>query len=423
VIPEASSMDRQVAGRHASSIRLALGGVVGAILLLGLGWPMWQRWSSVDRAVDASRLQIAQVRRGELVRDAAADGRIVAANAPTLFAASSGIVTLHVRAGDPVQAGQVLASIESPELLSTLAQERASLLSLEAALGRARITARQTDVRNQRAIELAEVRLQAAERNLERARQTFEQGLLNKVDYERAADDVAIAQLELRQAREALTLERETADFEIRTQAAAVAGQQSLADEVARQVARLDLVAPFAGLVGTVAVRDRDAVAANQPVLTVVNLDAYEIAFSLPENYVSDTGIGTPVRIVYEGREFSGRVTAISPSVTDSQVQGRAVFEGEPPSSLRENQRVSLRLLFETRPDVLVLPRGAFLESGGGRLAYVVQDGVATRRPIETGARSLSHVEVVSGLREGDEVIVSDTSDFTNAERLRLRGR
>jgi HlyD family secretion protein len=416
-------MDRQVAGRHASSIRLALGGVVGAVVLLGLAWPVWQRWSSVDRAVDASRLQIAQVRRGELVRDAAADGRIVAANAPTLFAASGGIVTLHVRGGDPVRAGQVLASIESPELLSTLAQERASLLSLEAALGRARIAARQTDVRNQRAIELAEVRLQAAERNLERARQTFEQGLLNKVDYERAADDVAIAQLELRQAREALTLERETADFEIRTQAAAAARQQSLAGEVARQVGRLDLVAPFAGLVGTVAVRDRDAVAANQAVLTVVNLDAYEIAFSLPENYVSDTGIGTPVRIVYEGREFSGRVTAISPSVTDSQVQGRAVFEGEPPSSLRENQRVSLRLLFETRPDVLVLPRGAFLESGGGRLAYVVQDGVATRRPIETGARSLSHVEVVSGLREGDEVIVSDTSDFTNAERLRLRGR
>src|SRR5690606_6591010 len=122
-------------------------------------------------------------------------------------------------------------------------------------------------------------------------------------------------------------------------------------------------------------------------------------------------------------REFGGRVTAISPSVTDSQVSGRAIFEGEPPASLRENQRVSLRLLFETRPDVLILPRGAFLESGGGRLAYVVVDGIATRRAIETGARSLSHVEVTSGLREGDAVIVSDTSAYTNAERLRLRGR
>lgn len=404
-------------------IVLAVSGAVIAAGVLALAWPAYQRWSSVDRAVDASRVQIAAVRRADLVRDAAADGRIVAANAPTLFAASGGIVTLRVRAGDEVREGQVLASIDSPELLATLAQERASLLSLEAGLGRARIAARQTDVLNERAIELAEVRLTAAERNLERARQTFDEGLLNKVDYERAADDVAIAQLELRQAREALVLERETADFEVRTRQAAVAGQQSLAEEVARQVARLDIVAPFAGLVGTVSVRDRDALLANQPVLTVVNLDAYEIAFSLPENYVSETGIGTPVRIVYEGRDYGGRVTAVSPSVTDSQVQGRAVFEGDPPATLRENQRVALRLLFETRPDVLTLPRGAFLESGGGRLVYAVRDGVAVRQPVELGARSLSHVEVVSGLSEGDDVIVSDTSEFAGAERLLLRGR
>lgn len=418
-------MDRPVTQRWAwRPRRLA---AVGAVLLLLAGvaaaWPAYRRWTSVDRAVDASRLQFAVARRGELVRDAAADGRIVAANAPTLFSASSGIVQLQVRAGDPVRPGQVLATIESPELLSALAQERATLQSLEAALGRARIGARQTDVRNQRAIELAEVRLLAAERNLERARQTFEQGLLNKVDYESAADSVAIATLELGQARETLTLERETTEFEIQTQEAAVARQQSVTDEVIRQVQRLELVAPFDGLVGAVTVRDRDAVAANQPVLTVVNLDAYEIAFTLPENFVSDAGIGTPVRIVYEGREFSGRVTAISPSVTDSQVQGRAVFEGEPPASLRENQRVSLRLLFETRPHVIVLPRAAFLESGGGRLAFVVVDGLATRRDIVVGARSLSHVEVVSGIREGEEVVVSDTSEFADAARLLLRGR
>ena len=418
-------MDRAVARSSPWTTRTVGFGLLGVVLLAGLAlaWPLYRQWSSVDRAIDASRVQLATVRRGELVRDASADGRIVAANAPTLFSTTSGIVHLQVRAGDPVRAGQVLASIDSPELLSGLAQERATQQSLDAALGRARITARQTAVRNQRAIELAEVRLLAAERNLERARQTFEEGLLNKVDYEGAADAVAIAKLELAQARESLVLERETSDFEIRTQEAAVSRQRSVTDEMLRQVQRLDLVAPFTGLVGAVAVRDRDAVAANQPILSVVNLDAYEIAFTLPENYVGDAGIDTPVRINYEGREFEGRVTAISPSVTDSQVQGRAVFEGEPPASLRENQRVSLRLLFESKPDVLVLPRGAFLESGGGRLVFVVEDGVATRRDATFGARSLALVEVVDGLREGDTVIVSDTAEFAAAERLLLRGR
>lgn len=395
----------------------------GLLLLAGLGaaWPAWQRLSSVDRAVDASRMQIAPVVLGSLVRDAAADGRIVSANAPTLFAATAGIVALHVKAGDPVTKGQVLARVDSPELRSRLTQEQTAVESLDVALGRARIAARQSDTRNASAIELAEVKLQSAKRNLERARQTFDEGLLNKVDYERAQDDVQLAEVELKTARAARGLERETAEYEIKTQQLALARQASLADDLARQVSELALVAPFDGLIGSIVVQDRDAVAANQPVLTVVNLDAYEIEFSLPENEAAEAGAGTPVRVLYEGREYDGAVTAISPSVADSLVKGRAAFVGTAPANLRQNQRVSLRLLFETRGGVLMLPRGAFLQSGGGRMAYVVRDGVGIRTPITTGARSLSHVEITKGLRAGDQVIVSDTSEFSGAARVLLR--
>jgi HlyD family secretion protein len=263
--------------------------------------------------------------------------------------------------------------------------------------------------------------VQSAKRNLERARLTFEQGLLNEVDYERAKDDVQLAEVELKTARAAKGLERETAEFEIQTQQLARARQVSLAEEVARQVSQLALVAPFDGLIGAISVQDRDAVIANQPVLTVVNLDAYEIEFSLPENEAAEAGPGTPVRVLYEGREYDGKVTAISPSVADSLVKGRAAFSGATPPTLRQNQRVSLRLLFETRAGVLMLPRGAFLQSGGGRMAYVVRDEVATRTVITTGARSLSHVEITEGLRAGDQVIVSDTSEFTGSARVLLR--
>jgi HlyD family secretion protein len=417
-------MDRAVArGGLGRRTWLALAVLVLVGVGLALAWPTWRRFNSVDRTLDASRLQIAPVVLGDLVRDAAADGRIVSANAPTLFAATAGIVALQVKAGDPVRRGQVLATIDSPELRSRLAQEQTALQSLDVALGRARIAARQSDTRNASAIELAEVQVQSAKRNLERARQTFEQGLLNKVDYERAQDDVQLAEVTLKTVRAARGLERETAEYEIQTQQLARSRQASMAEEVARQVTQLSIVAPFDGLIGAIPVQDRDAVIANQPVLTVVNLDAYEIEFSLPENEAAEAGPGTPVRVLYEGREYDAKVTAISPSVADSLVKGRAAFAGAIPPTIRQNQRVSLRLLFETRARVLMLPRGAFLQSGGGRLAYVVRDEVAIRTPITTGARSLSHVEVTDGLRAGDQVIVSDTSEFTGASRVLLRNR
>ena len=90
------------------------------------------------------------------------------------------------------------------------------------------------------------------------------------------------------------------------------------------------------------------------------------------------------------------------------------------PAGLRQNQRVSVRILMDQRDDVLKLERGGFYEAGGGATAYVVQDGVAEQRPITTGAVSVREVEITGGLAEGDQVVISDTEDFGNVPRVLL---
>jgi HlyD family secretion protein len=142
---------------------------------------------------------------------------------------------------------------------------------------------------------------------------------------------------------------------------------------------------------------------------------------SIAENDATEVAPGTRVLVLYENRELEGRVTAISPQVADSQVKGTVVFSGEAPANLRQNLRVQTRLVFESKPDVLKAPRGPFLESGGGRRAYIVQNGIASLREIETGAVSVSEVEIVKGLVAGDRIVVSDTADFQGAKTVLLR--
>ena len=98
-------------------------------------------WSGGSRSFDGSRVRIATVTRGDLVRDISADGRVIASNSPTLYAIAGGTVTLHVVAGDVVKKGQALAEIDSPELRSKLAQEQATLAGLEAEASRAALDA------------------------------------------------------------------------------------------------------------------------------------------------------------------------------------------------------------------------------------------------------------------------------------------
>src|SRR5215468_4595856 len=115
--------------RWLSRIALAVA-VVG-----GLGYVI-RGWLSGERSVDQARIRIAKVEMGTLVRDVVSDGRVVAANSPTLYSIAPGTVDFHVRAGDTVKRDQPLATIASPELQSRLTQEQATLAALDATVGR-----------------------------------------------------------------------------------------------------------------------------------------------------------------------------------------------------------------------------------------------------------------------------------------------
>jgi len=121
MIPDTSAQDRLLSDAAAPARwRRWAWPAAGAVLLLGaIGW-VASGWSAGARSYDGSRVRIAQVTRGDLVRDLSADGKVITANSPTLYAIAGGTVALKVVAGDVVNQGQELAVIDSPELRSKL---------------------------------------------------------------------------------------------------------------------------------------------------------------------------------------------------------------------------------------------------------------------------------------------------------------
>jgi HlyD family secretion protein len=415
-------MDRPATVRRSAWRRLWPAAVAAALLAAGgLLYPALSRWLAADRSVDLERVRIATVVRGDLERDLSVQGRVVAAYHPTLFSPASGIVRLHVRAGDVVEQDRLLAVVDSPELDSRLKQEQSSLLSLESALGRGKIEARQTILADRQAVDLARVDLEAAERAMRRAERTREEGILNEVEFEKAQDDLRRAGLARAHAEETAGLRKDTLEFEVRDQELAVERQQLVVDELRRQVGELSIRAPVAGLVSRLDVDDHDAVNPGQALIGVVDLSAFEVEVLIPESYADEIGPGTPAEVILGADRFAAEVKSISPEVEGSQVRGIVAFTGAAPEGLRQNQRLSTRLVLESRLGVLKVARGPFLEAGGGREAYRVEGNLAERVPIEAGGTSVAEVEIVSGLREGDRIIVSDTSRFERAQRVFLR--
>jgi HlyD family secretion protein len=222
-------------------------------------------------------------------------------------------------------------------------------------------------------------------------------------------------------AKQEAGLAGETNAFEVRTRESQVEQQRQVVAELEREVAALVVRSPVAGQVSRVAVADRDSVTEGQPLVGVVDLSRLEIEVFVPEGSAPDIRPGTPAVLSFEGKEWPGEVTSLSPEVQGSRVRGVVGFRGAAPGGLKQNQRVPARLVLETRRNVLKVPRGPFLEALGERAAYVVDDGVAVLRPIQVGSVSITEVEVASGLQAGDEIVLSDPTPFAGAKRVLLQ--
>ncbi|MGA9422122.1 MAG: efflux RND transporter periplasmic adaptor subunit, partial [Rhodanobacteraceae bacterium] len=365
-------------------------------------------------------LRIAPVTRGTLTRDVSVQGRVVAAVSPTLYAPSAGFVKLDVHAGDKVAKDAVLAEVDSPELTNRLKQEQATLDSLTIAVERTGIDGRKQQAAVQTALDQAEIDRQTAARELERNSKGFNLGALPELDVLRAKDALAKAELTVKQAKKDVELEREAQAFDVKTKHLALDRQQLLVQDLTRQVDELKVRSPVNGQVGQLLVQQSANVAANAPLITVVDLSALEVEVQVPEVFAHDLAIGMPAEIRDGTTQYDGTVSAVSPEVVAGQVTGRIAFGKDKPAGLRQNQQLTTRILIDQHPNVLMVERGPFVDSGAGRVAYVVHGDVAERTPIQVGATSLNAVEIVAGVKEGDRLVISGTDAFNGAQRVSL---
>lgn len=405
--------------RRKQFIRIGIG--AGALVLILLFVMLFRGWAASGQTVPRERLRIATVTEGPFVRDVSAQGTVVAAVSPTLFAVAPGNISYQVRAGDTVKQGQVLATLASPSLENEYRRERATLDSLDTALQRQAIEIQRQKLRTKEQADLANVTIRAAEREFQRAQTAWDKGAIAERDLKRAEDERESAKLTYDNARENADLERSSLDLDLRARRQERERQGYVVENLKRRVEELSVRAPVNGMVANLAAAEKASVAENAPLLTVVDLTAFEVEFQVADVYARDIKPGMEAQISLDGAQHAGVVTAISPEVRSGQVVGRVKFKGEQPAGLRQSQRGSVRIVIEQRAMARKFERSSDITSST-RAVYVVDGDRAVLTPVELGAASVGEIEVVKGLEPGDEVIVQGVSDFRDVPEILISG-
>ena len=351
----------------------------GALLLVIGGGYAWSRRS----ATAPLEVYTTKVLRGP-VRDfvsSVASGRVSARREALLRAEIAGrVLALHKRRGETVKAGEPLLGYDAVEL-----QERVRLA--EAAVGLARAQLQQ-----------AQQSAAVAEASAARARRLAQSGSAPIAEAETLEGQAKTALRAADATRAAIT--QASANLEL--------AKTALTKAVVR--------APFDATVLVVSTEVGETIAPGTPLFQLADTSELHIDAELDEADVGRVRLGMPVDISFDAfphERLRGKLTELAPSVTRDPRGGRSVaIDVAVPRDqrLRVGMSADVDIIVETRDAALYLPPNAVLGRGAERVVFVVEKGVAHQRKIETGISTWEAVEIRSGLSEGAEVAMSQTT-------------
>lgn len=372
---------------------------------------------SREKPVEIDEDRVVAVERRDLVKAVLATGRVEPLARVNVMSRASGILKeIYVDEGDVVKRGQVIAELDREQLRAQHEENLGDLAAAEARLLAAR--ARLEEARTR----LADPELEFAERNAKRLRELFEAGSASRNELDDA--ELRLAQVrfrvELVKAQiPILEAEVKQAEADLRSARAAVERSQTALSEAT-------IVSPIDGVV---LVRDKDvgdgissiltAGGNATPVMTLGDTSKMFVEAQVDEVDIGKVHLGQEALVevdAYRGRIFHGKVTKIAPAGTVDN-NGLVTFKVEiavedPERLLRVDMTANTRLVLEERPGALALPHKALERDGkGGWFArrVVRRDRPQVERvPVEIGVSDGLMTEIVSGLREGDEVLLPD---------------
>jgi HlyD family secretion protein len=383
--------------------------------------------SKLDRAaptVDASTLWIDTVARGEMLREVHGPGTLVPEQIRWIAAVTAGRVERkHVEPGAKVSPTTVLVELSNPDVELQALEAQRQLTEAEAALITLR-TALETQRLDQQAV-VAQVRSEHndAKRAVDVANSLSEKGLIATTDLQRTKDKAE--ELDTRYAieRERLRVHTDAIASQLEVQRSQIARLREILAFRRQQVASMRVTAGADGVLQELPLEVGQWAMSGTTLAKVVEPGRLKAVLAIPETQTTGLAIGQRASIDTRNGIIPGHVVRIDPAARNGTVSVDVALDGALPPGARPDLTVDGTIEIERLADVLYVGRPAYGQANTTiELFRLEPDGRTARRVrVQFGRGSVKAMEIVGGLREGDRIILSDLSQYSDNPALRIR--
>jgi HlyD family secretion protein len=408
----------------------ALIAVVVVVIVAGLSAGAYVLLAPREQVYVVGDYESAVVKLGSLVQTTQASGTVAFPVQMRLTSPEEGYADrLYVAAGDAVETGQALASLDVPDLEESLEDLRSALAEAERTYEKTRAQNRIAVGRAVREIEALEREIVDAQKEQERVRALVSVNASRESELDAARDAVVGLVAKRDEAQMRLAEDQELYELEEQSRRATVVDYETKIARLLERIAATTIKSPMDGEVleanSSLAVPG-SPIANNAELFTVADPASALVELEVLEQYSALLAIGREVKLTVGSASFSGRISSIGRVATQSSDGLGAtvlveVTPEEPGQTLLLGNTAVGEIELGEKENIMIIPRGPYLTTGSRRYLYRISDNTAERVPVTFGDVQGSMVEIVSGVEPGDEVITSGYQNFIEYESIRLK--
>jgi HlyD family secretion protein len=381
------------------------------------------RLEKADRSLDKNTVLIDTVKRGSILRQVRGLGTLVPLEIQLVPALSEGRVERKlVQQGEHVKADTVLVELSNPVIQQAALDAESQFRAAEADLASLRVQLEKQLLDQKATAASVSAEYKKAKLQADLTEELYKKQLKSKL--ERDLANIQAADLETRNEIEVkrLSIANDEVKAKVKSQEERVEQLRANADLKRKQVDQLKVRAGIDGILQLLFVEVGQQITPGFTIARVYNPNKLKAELKIPETQVKDIALGQDVTVDTRNGIIPGKVIRIDPAAQNGTVTVDASLEGELPKSARPELNVDGTIQLEKLENVLYVGRPVHgQERSTIGLFRLEPDGArAIRVQVKLGRSSVSNIEVLDGLKEGDRVILSDTSQVDDSERIRL---
>ncbi len=377
--------------------------------------------ASLSSTISFNTISTAVVEKGDVENTITAAGEIVPEFEEIISSPiAASIKDVRKNAGTTVGGGESVITLDKSATVTELATKKYQLEAKKNNIRKLKLELDKSFYDLKSNNDIKQLRINSLTAEVENAKRLLKAGGGTQEDVEKAELELKVARLEKQQLENEIKSKQQTMQVEMRQSEIEASIQENDLAELQRKLNSADIVTSRPGVITWVNKNIGAMISPGEPLARIADLSGFKVSGSISDNFLNDIKEGMPAIVRINESKLNGTVTQIYPSIQNNIVQFDVKLDSQSTQLLRPNLKVDVFLVTKAKTGVMRVTNGAAFRGSSPADVFIVKNGKAIRRKVQTGLSNFDFVELLDNVTPGETVIISDMSKFKNADEITI---